>query len=216
MPTNQKFTLPRFKAGQPLLEQITASRPNGILDAIDRCGVIFGKNITGTRTSGGAIIRAKFNPATSGLNLNCSFLMSDATTTVDEIVVNKVLVADGKVNGVLPTGMGAGDYTLTIGTPEDALILVAVTFDPDTLSITARSLEVVAAADFPDNEIDEFNVGHVYFMIGFTYVDPDAGFTIYQTWLGDLNFQLIYGSLNAEPALFPVLGLEPFLVPPPA
>jgi hypothetical protein len=61
----QSFKLPRFKSGEPLLSQLSASRLNAMLEAIEANRVLFGVNTTGQRTPAGTIIRAN-PPAGSG------------------------------------------------------------------------------------------------------------------------------------------------------
>lgn len=59
------FKLERFQAGQPLLDQLTATRLNAILDAIDRSRIQFGANVTGQFSNSGTTINAN-PPATAG------------------------------------------------------------------------------------------------------------------------------------------------------
>lgn len=53
------FGIRRFEAGRSLADQLTAGRLNSMLDALDQCVVRFGKNIYGTRTTGGTTINAR-------------------------------------------------------------------------------------------------------------------------------------------------------------
>jgi hypothetical protein len=62
----------------------------------------------------------------------------------------------------------------------------------------------------PTEEEVEFT-GYAYWMLGFTYVNADGGFNLVQTMLGDINFELIYGSLNGKPALLPVYTGVPWI-----
>lgn len=125
-----------------------------------------------------------------------AFYLSDAT----EGDTAKVFVADGKVDGTFPDGMGGGDYVLTPGDPADAIIYVHATFNPETLELTSRSLGISAAADFPDSRVDEEG-GFLYWQLGFTFLDGDT-FRVVVTRTGDIHVELLYGAYNGKPALW--------------
>lgn len=194
---SQGFNFPRFQQGQPLLDQLTADRLNAILDAIDRNRPQWGDNMTGQRTPGGVILRAKFKPVNSAEDPDISFFLSDASVTEGDPpeLSNKVLVNTGKINGEFPTGMGTEDYILDVEDPHDCLIYAIVTFDPDTLEILSRDLGAAKAADFPDDGIgvETEGVGQFAQLLGFTYFDSDEDFRIHQVFAGDINFKIIYG-----------------------
>lgn len=202
---SREFNFEPFKANEPILDQLTATRLNAMLDGINRNRVEFGDNITGTRAPGGTIVRAKFNPATAENPTDYSFRFMDATEVVDGEASNKVLVLDGKINGTLPAGMGSDEYVLDLDTPEDSCIYAGATFDPDTLAITSRFLGVSTASAYPESRIDEGG-GFLYWLLGFTYFDGDGTFRMRNTLLGDINFELVYGSMNGAPALLPVFA----------
>lgn len=134
---------------------------------------------------------------------NVSFLMSDASTVENNVTVNKVAILDGKINGEFPTGMGAGDLVLTMTNPANATVFAGATFDPTSLTLTSRFVQISPTDTPPESRIDE-DGGFLYWQLGFTFLDDDGNFQIYQTRLGDINFELVYGELNAAPALLPV------------
>jgi hypothetical protein len=132
--------------------------------------------------------------------LDESFFPTDATTTVDDVVSNQVLIKDGKINGAFPTGMGGGDYVFDIDNPSDANIYAGITFDPDNLTILSRFIGESTAASFPQNRI-ESGVGFFYWPLFFTYFDVDGDFRIQVQLMGDLIVTFSYGAYNAAPAL---------------
>lgn len=133
---------------------------------------------------------------------NIAFILSNASTSESGTTVNKVKVFDGKINGVFPSGMGFDNYVLTISDPADAIIYAGATFNPSSLAITSRFLGVSTASSFPESRVDETG-GYLYWQLGFTFLDDDT-FTIVSTRVGDINFELVYGSMNGLPALLPV------------
>jgi hypothetical protein len=150
---------------------------------------------------------------------NISFILSDATVTEGDPpeVSNKVKIADGKINGAFPSGMGAGpDYILDLDDPADSIIYAIVTFNAATLEITSRALGSCAATAFPEPSIDDSGIGTFAFQLGFTYMDDTSGFTIVNSYVGDINFSLVYGAMNGLPALLPVARYTDWIpVPPP-
>lgn len=160
----------------------------------------------------GAIVREPRQPAfptedaatqivqqAGGGSINASFILRNASTSDGGAAVK---VLDGKLNGEFPSGMGFGDYVLTITNPEDSLIYVGATFNVETLAITTRFLGVSTAADFPESRVDE-DGGFLYWLIGFTYMDEDS-FKIWQSRIGDINFDFSFGVDNGgRPALIP-------------
>lgn len=137
---------------------------------------------------------------------NISFRMIDASTSAGTppVTTYKVKVFDGKINGAYPTGMGSGNYVLTVANPETALIYAGVSFNPTTFAITSRFLQVSDNTSPPVSEITTLTTGVLYFLIGYTYKTANGTFTIWQTWLGDIYYDLMYGVLNAAPAIIPV------------
>jgi len=112
----------------------------------------------------------------------------------------KVLIRDVEVIGGRPPGMGTDEYTLDVY--DGAFINLIVTYDTSTLAIT--SLTFAVEADVADPTLGTFRVE-----IGRTYIDFDvnghiSSFTPVNTQCGDINFQLIYGANNGQPAVIPV------------
>jgi len=112
----------------------------------------------------------------------------------------KVLIRDGEVNGETPPGMGTDEYTLDVY--DGAFINLIVTYDTSTLAVTSLTFAVEANVAAP-------TLGTFRIEIGRTYVDFGVGghissFTPVNTQCGDINFQLIYGANNGQPALIPV------------
>lgn len=142
------------------------------------------------------------------LNLNASFLMKDASIVVNRKPVNRVLVQDGKINGVFPSGMGFGNYILTVDGALTTIIFAVLTFHPTTLLETSKYLVTWKAGD-PlniESRVESPTLGYLYYQIGFTYFTAAAKpqFTIWQTRLGDINFAFGYGVTNAARGLLPM------------
>jgi hypothetical protein len=112
----------------------------------------------------------------------------------------KVLIRDGMVNGVTPTGMGNDDYILPIALDGDN-VWVEVTYDTTTLTITSASLNT--GTGIPDSTL-----GTAFLLIGYVNWDtnPNTGgpenVIPHNTQCGDINIGFIYGALNGAPALF--------------
>jgi hypothetical protein len=207
---SQSVDIPPFKAGEPLLKQLTAARLNAMIDAIKRNGVQFGDNITGQRTPGGTIIRAKFNPSGAGEDPDITFFLSDASTSEGDppVVTNKVFVADGKISGAFPSGMGTSEYIIDLADPSDSIIYAGITFNPTTLSIDSRFLGAASSGDFPLSRIDDTTHGFAYWQLGFTFFDVDDVFRIVMSRVGDIEVIFSYGAVSGLPALivFPDIG----------
>lgn len=133
-----------------------------------------------------------------------TFFLSDATVTEGDPPEenNKVLVADGKIDGEFPAGMGSSEYTLDLENPGDSLIYAGITFNPTTLAITSRFLGVSTAADYPESRVESETEGFLYWLLGFTFFDSDDDFRITMVRTGDIHVELIYGALNGKPALW--------------
>lgn len=169
-----------------------------------------------TDFAGGAIIRQSPLPkfpevpaveeqATTATTVpSISFISSDASVVVHGIKTYKVLVADGKIKGTFPSGMGAGNYILTLGDPADSYIYAGATFNPTSLAITSRFLGVSSAAAFPESRVESAVSGFLYWQLAFTYLTARGVFKIINTRVGDINFELVYGAMNGQPALLPV------------
>lgn len=137
---------------------------------------------------------------------NISFIVSDKSTSVGTppVVTNKVLIADGKINGALPSGMGTGDYILTLATPTDSLIYAGVTFNPTTLAITSRFLGVSTAAAYPESRTESPTSGFLYWLLAFTFVTADGAFKVVNVRVGDIYVAFAYGAQDGAPALLPI------------
>lgn len=152
--------------------------------------------------SGALTEQAKASVA--GTAFNESFFLQDASTGSGETVSNKVKVFDGKIfdgsTGAFPSGMGTGNYIIDLPNPEDQIIYAGVTFTPSTLALTSRFLGVSTSFDFPEARVDE-DGGFLYYKLGFTYFAGSV-FTIWQTYMGDISTELIYGAFAGQPALW--------------
>jgi hypothetical protein len=179
------------------------------------------------RTDNGSVISAASQPggkasaaaAAAANDPDISFFLSDASVTEGDPpeTSNRVLVADGKINGEFPSGMGVGQYILDLDDPADSIIHAIITFDPDTLDILSRDLAAAGSGALPTPGIDpDTNIGTFIVMLGFTYFDSDDVFRVTNTHLGHIDFELVYGALNGQPALLPVRSYGTWLpVPPP-
>jgi hypothetical protein len=141
---------------------------------------------------------------------NISFLLTDASTTAagpPPVITYKVKVFDGKINGTFPSGMGGGNYILTVPTVDTYYIIAGVTFNPSTLAENSWFLDIKLAADVPESRVEDATHGFLYWQVGFVYftgAGPTQVMHIWITRLGDINFALTYGNYNAKPALLPV------------
>jgi len=135
---------------------------------------------------------------------NITFIVSDASNVVAGQPNNRVLVADGKINGQYPAGFGGGNFILDLATPEDALIYFGVTFNPTTLAETSRFCAESTAAAFPESRVESATSGFLYWLQAFTYFDVNGVFQIRNVRAGDINFAFSYGWLNGQPGLLPV------------
>lgn len=134
---------------------------------------------------------------------NITFICSDATVSEGSppMPSNKVLVADGKIDGQFPSGMGFGNYTIDLADPSDALIYAGATFNPTTLALTSRFLGVSSSGDFPESRVESDTSGFLYWLLSFTYFDGEM-FKVVNVRVGDIYTELIYGAQNGQPALF--------------
>lgn len=101
---SREFNFPKFTAGEPLLQQLTAARLNAILDAIDRNRVEFGDNITGQRTPGGTIVRTKLGTG-GGAAGTFPFELIEGTDEADPPLPT-VSFTVGKIGNSIPTLYG--------------------------------------------------------------------------------------------------------------
>ncbi len=106
---------------------------------------------------------------------------------------NDVRFIDGYVNGVLPTGMGSDDFTLTFG-GDGYKAWVEVTYDTTTLAIT--SLTIAQGPTIPTSTL-----GDAFFLLGDVSI-TDGILTPRNAQCGDINVEFIYGDINGALALF--------------
>lgn len=194
-------------------------RVKGPFESGDNIGIDTGSGQTAKKD--GALPIGKVNASYSGTEIitvpvrlgagsgssedpDITFFLSDATVTEGDPpeVSNKVLVADGKIEGEFPAGMGLSEYTLDLATPEDALIYAGATFNPTTLAITSRFLGVSTAAEYPEGRVESETEGFLYWLLGYTFFDSDDVFRIVMVRTGDIHVELIYGAHAGQPALW--------------
>lgn len=132
-----------------------------------------------------------------------AFILSNASTSTGGSIIYRVKVFDGKINGQFPSGMGFDNFILTPSDPGDALIYAGATFNPTSLAITSRFVGSTSAGTFPESRVESDTLGYLFWQIGFTYLDGSS-FKIVNSKVGDINFELVYGALNGQPALLPV------------
>jgi hypothetical protein len=117
----------------------------------------------------------------------------------------EVHVGYGEINEEPPDGMsGADDYFLTISV-DGTEIYAVITYDPDTLEITSRSLAF--ASEVPESEL-----GTLYVPLIAIDIDTDGSGNIREVVVrnrhcGDIIFALIYGSVNGKAAIIPLANL---------
>jgi hypothetical protein len=143
-----------------------------------------------------------------------TFICSDVSVAEGDppVVSNKVHVADGEINGELPAGMGAGNFVLDLTDPTDQFIYAYVTFDPETLAITSRTVAATDVGSMPESRVDEGG-GFLVYILAEAFMDDNVPpkFQVVNRRVGDINFELVYGSLNGQPALLPVTSEPGFL-----
>lgn len=130
-----------------------------------------------------------------------SFMMEGAKDPDDDFGA-VVTIHDGEVNGEVPTGMGTDDFFLNVNF-DGAFINLIVTYNTTDLSIT--SLTFAVESDVADPTLGTFRVE-----IGRVFLDFDSNtgkvtnVSTVNTQCGDINFQLIFGSLNGQPSIIPI------------
>lgn len=109
----------------------------------------------------------------------------------------------GEINDIPPAGMtGADDYVITISV-DGTEIWAVITYDPDTLLITSRSL-AFGPAVLPST------LGILNVPVGFVDInyDPMTGKIIevnpHNRQCGDINVAFVYGAQNGARALIPL------------
>lgn len=156
--------------------------------------------------SGSDIVTApvRLGAGSGGGDPDITFFLSDATVTEGDppALSNKVFVADGKIDGAFPAGMGTSEYILDLPSPADSLIYAGVTFNPTTLAITSRFLGVSGSGDFPEPRVESLTEGFLYWLLGYTFFDVDDAFRIVMVRTGDIHTELIYGADAGKPALW--------------
>lgn len=141
--------------------------------------------------------------STSASVPSISFILSDASEIVSNVLVHKIHVDDGQIDEEFPTGMGSGGITLTPSDANDGVVMAGVQFDPTTLAITDRFVNVYTTATVPESRVEDDATGFLYWKLGYCFIEDDI-FNIINTWTGDINFAFTYGELNGKPALLPV------------
>lgn len=123
------WKLPRFKAGSPLLEQITAERMNDICSMIEACRLQSGVGYTMNRTPGGTVLtilgddsNIKYIPP-----LNAIYMGLDGENIRIRIKKGFVNQTEPKI-GTLP--ISAAEAFLTVPKSFDGYIYIKVT-DPE-------------------------------------------------------------------------------------
>jgi hypothetical protein len=112
---------------------------------------------------------------------------------------NDVRFIDGFVNGVLPTGMGNDDFTLTFG-GDGYQAWVEVTYDPSTLAITSRTINQGPA-------IPASTLGDAFLLLGDVSI-TDGILVPRHAQCGDINIGFVFGDVNGTPALFLLSQLD--------
>lgn len=162
MPRGWNF--PRFEGNAPLLPQLTATRLNGILDALERCYVQFGDNVTGIRTSGGVILRAEAGGDGGSSSVRTPFLVTKGTSSIEEDA--KVNIQPGSVLGVVPNIEGvlitATPTPPTLAFSENGMVLLRVNisgFSPTSFrpAIADLTLNKQDGFDIKDDDHDPLN-----------------------------------------------------------
>jgi hypothetical protein len=193
----RSFNFPKFKAGEPLLPQLSAERLNAIIDALDRNRVEFGDNVTGQRTPGGTIVRA--NAKGGGGDGDFPFQLTIGKRPADPTLY-RVRISDGKVNNEWPDvgddAMGVtGSRYLNIENVANSNIFIRVMFNALTNHIERLDIYEKPNETYPSNKItalvsgedpvpgacDDVDLptadppagyGSIYIMLGFTYLQP--------------------------------------------
>lgn len=203
--------LAKFKLAKPFGPPRLRDNFQQIVDRLNQIAPIAGTGIAIDEKPDGRQISAETNPSSPGnkastggsgsqsTNPHIAFYMSDAS----DGGVSKVLIADGKINGTFPSGMGGGNYILTVPTSATYIILAGVTFNPTTLGENSWFLDIELPEDVPESRVEDADNGFLYWQIGYVYFSDDT-MTIVNTKVGDINFAFSYGAYNGKPALLPI------------
>lgn len=207
--------LTRVGRSESVYQVASADRINAIQDAIRLLvrgeNIVSGNHILKKSSDGYVVLTGNARGAIGGGSaVTFPFQLIglvEATSEFDPTIITRVQVMAGKVNGEFPDGMLIDDdppFKLDI--TNDTTLVVQATFDPATLVINSRTC-------FESDDVDDSTVtstlGTLNFLIGYAQIQYD-GFgnpievTTQNNFVGNMNFELVYGSLNGKPAILPV------------
>lgn len=211
----------RVRKGEPAESAARSDRMNAIIDAI--LGLARGDNIgrgVGIRKRVGEntfilSVDARSSRSGGANDPDIAFFLSNATTSEGDPPEesNKVEVADGKINGQFPSGMGgpgSDPFILDITDPADCIIYAEITFNAESLEITSREINQSPAGSIPESGIDG-GTGSFIVMLGFTFFDSDDEWRIINTHLGNIDFVISYASNLGKPALVALPAYSPYM-----
>jgi hypothetical protein len=139
------------------------------------------------------------------------FQVQDASVTKNDgpadapLVHTQILINTGHVNGDLPIGMVKDvDYILEIPQDPFLAVLLFITYDEDTFEVTSVSIGVTD--DPPEQSPGIMIVTLAEIQVTFD-ADSNPIVNITQIWLGDINFQFVFGAFNGGPAVYPLLSI---------
>lgn len=208
-------SLTRVGRSESVYNVASADRINAIQDAIRLLvrgeNIIAGMNVL-KRSADGYCILTGNAAGGRGVTGTSTFPFQliglvEATSEFDPTKIARVQVMAGQVNGEFPDGMLIdNDPPFKLDITDDTTIVVQVTFDPETLAISSRTC---FESDDPDDSTVTDLLGTLNFLVGYAQIELDshsnpAAVTTQNNFVGNMNFELVYGALNGQPALLPV------------
>lgn len=193
--------LDHVDSGQHVCEVASSARMNAIQQIIRMLvmgeNIMEGPNIRKDSSQGKLILSA--DPAgdsgRGGKKLDLPFVLS---LIGSEITVGdtSIRVRDGKVNGEFPEGMGEDDFLiLEVGDLSDCLVYVKCVHDVESLDLTSLDVLTATSGTFPVNIVSETEIT-INVLIGFTYITEEGRTVVMNSFVGDIDYNLVYGAHN--------------------
>ena len=184
--------VPRFRGGQPLAQQITATTLNRIVDELNSLRLINVSGGTFTKLPNGTSLNLMPFYGGAAAQTSFAFELIDASTESGGVTTYKIRTRFGTLNGVTPSNMSAGDaptcvLTLPVTGDQSGYIYLEGLFDPDvTTPATVDSCEVkIADGTFTPLPIVVANYWKLQVVLG-TYNLTGSTFSIAQAVKGSI------------------------------
>lgn len=224
-------SLTRVGRAESVYNVASADRINAIQDAIRLLvrgeNIVAGTNVLKRSADGYCVLTGNAGGGRGGISdVEFPFQLIglvEPTSEFDPTIITRVRVVSGKINGEFPSGMGfdanpATQFKLDI--TDDTTICAEITFDPKTLVITSRTVfesddpndSVITADTTPSGPTGPTvpGMGTLIFEIGYAQIEYDEFsqpnlVTTQNNFVGNMQFELIYGAFNGQPAILPVM-----------